>query len=87
MSSAITSFSSLPSSSSNAPYPAGSLSYSYLWHQYAIAYACYSSTVDRLVSSAESSLEPRLSIALTAAISDDSSFITEDATLGLDETP
>lgn len=39
------------------------------------------------MSSAESSLEPRLSIALTAAISDDSSFITEDATLGLDETP
>jgi hypothetical protein len=48
---------------------------------------CYSSTVDRLVSSAESSLEPRLSVALTAAISDDSSFTTEGATSGLDETP
>jgi hypothetical protein len=46
----------------------------------------YTSSVDRLVSSADQAWSHRLSLAVRAAVSDMSSFITRYATSDLDET-
>jgi hypothetical protein len=51
-----------------------------------LSYVCYSSSVDRLVSSAYPAWSSRLSLAVRASVSDISSFISRYATSDLDET-
>ena len=62
------------------------ISVSFSFRSVQLSYVCYSSSVDRLVSSAHPAWSSRLSLAVRASVSDISSFISRYATSDLDET-